>query len=69
MPNTLTWEEVQIRNLERFDKLLDRVAALERGMAAIMEAIALKTELDDLRAEVMERVATPFDPPEAPRAA
>jgi hypothetical protein len=47
-------EEVQLRNLDRFDKIIDsitslsaRVEELLRGMAAIAEVAVAKVDLDD----------------------
>src|SRR5437868_14753463 len=49
-----TWEEQQLRNIDRFEKILDHVGTLaqsveelRRGMAALTEVAVAKVDLDD----------------------
>jgi len=48
--------------------LSNEVEALRRGIAALAEVSALRADVDDLRAEMLGRIAeataTPFDPEE-----
>lgn len=43
----------------------DSILALSNRIQGVANAAALSSELDDLRAEVREATATPFDPPPA----
>jgi len=71
-----TWEETQLRNLERFDQLITTTTQLaeiaeelRKGMAAIAEVMATQADLDDLRLEVREATSTHSIPPELDDAA
>ena len=55
------WEEIaDLRDEHHSD-----ISALSNRLHAFGDAAAMRSDLDDLRLEVMEAVSTPFDPPEA----
>jgi len=55
------WDEIAALRDEHHDNL----SALSNRLQAFGDAAAMRTELADLRAEVAEATATPFNPPEA----